>query len=210
MVKHALNRRRTVLSKNHYIVKNVQKKIQKKQKFPYIGTWLLLDLCRKMIYKVENFPFSFFRIMFFGDNLKDKRWGGEGFFKSVYHGVDDHFFWFFSKKVVIMYYGENPLFLKIGFPMGWTIIFFWFFSKKVVIMYYGEISLFLKIGFPMGWTIIFFVFFDVKKCHHILWGKYTFWAYTRFDYLMETNIERIRDWITSRKQTFQSFKNGTH
>ena len=127
-----------------------------------------------MIYKVENFLFSFFQNMFFGQNLTVEKWGGRlDFFTSMYHGVAAHFFWFFSKKVVIMYYVENRLFLKIEFPMGWRIIFFVFFQKKLSLCTRGKIDFFWKMDFQWDGGSFFFVFFQKKSSSYTM-GKYTF------------------------------------
>ena len=165
-----------------------------------------------MIYKVANVYFSFFRIMFFGDNLKDKRWegGGRVFQIGVPWGGRSFFLIFFKKSRHYVLWGKSTFFenwISNGMDDHFFLIFF---KKSRHYVLWGNFT-FFENWISNGVDDHFFLFFfDVKKCHHILWGKYTFWAYTRFDYLMETNIERIRDWITSRKQTFQSFKNGTH
>ena len=71
-------------------------------------------------------------------------WGKSTFFENrISNGMEDIFFCFFFKKVVIIYYGENKHFLKIWFAMGWTIIFLEIKFLKCVDMYYGENTFFL-------------------------------------------------------------------
>ena len=182
-----------MLSKNRTMGKNVQK-ISKKHFSRYWHVTSFRFMSKNDLQGRKFLFFIFSNHVFWRQFKGQKVGGGKDFSNRCTMGWTIIFFWFFSKKVVIMYYGENPLFLKIGFPMGWTIIFFWFFSKKVVIMYYGENPLFLKIGFPMGWTIIFLFFFDVKNVT-VYYGE-------------NTLFERIRDLITSWKQTLSVYAIG--
>ena len=92
--------------------------------------------------KVENFPFWFFEIMFFGQNLTVGLGGGGRVF-------------------------------SLRCTMGWTIIFFEFFQKKLSLCTMGKIDFFWKLD--LQWDEgSFFLFFLQKSCHHILWGKCTF------------------------------------
>ena len=120
-----------MLSKNHYIVKNVKKKFQKKNFFSTIGPWLLLDLCRKMIYKVENFLFWFFQNMFFGQNLTVEKWGGEVrfFHFDVPWGGRSFFLIFFKKSCHYVLCGKSTFF-ENRISNGMEDHFFCFFFKK--------------------------------------------------------------------------------
>ena len=88
-------------------------------------------------------------MMIFGQNFKCKRGGGGNIFWHGFNG--ERMILFFEKKnekVETTYYGENDLFLRIGFPMVWTDFFCQYFLKKLTICTMGKIAFFYHLDFP--------------------------------------------------------------
>ena len=81
-------------------------------------------------------------------------WGKWTFFENwISNGVDDLFFSF--KKNVIIYYGENALFLRMEFPMGWRTFFLEIFpGRSCRHIQSGTICVFVSTGFLMGWFMV--------------------------------------------------------
>ena len=133
----------------------------------------------------------------------------------MYYGADDDFFLFFifSNHVFWRQFKGQKVGGGKGFSnrctLGWTIIFFDFFQKKSSLCTMGKIHFFWKLDFQWGGRS-FFCFFWRKKMSPYTMGKIHFlsvyaiwlphgnkhWAYTRLDYLKETNIPIFQEWYS--------------
>ena len=130
------------------------------------------------------------------------------------------FFCFFSKKVVIIYYGEKHFFWSMGFPMGWTNFFcVIFFRNKFVIYTMGKTCI------CHIWVV--FVRFRIRNIILVM-QKWLFengvwrsiWPFVRILEIKkiskevdmsdsEQRIVNVHVLIISKEHTFESFKYGT-